>query len=165
MLYANSLLFYISTVGPYKHYCFEILGNTYHNNINRIIIIQKRAIRLLLGAGGLDHTTPLFQRANVLTFTDLVKLKTAVFMYKAYHCRSMLPENIQRNFVKKDIMHLTRTKQQLVRSCVSSKVRSMSVGYNYGITLWNTLRTEIKKQKQRQCIYKKLQEIHHDQLI
>ena len=62
-------------------------------------------------------------------------------MYEAYHC--MLPENIPRTFVKKDVMHLTRTKQQLVRSCVSSNVRSMSPCV-YGITLWNSLRTEIK---------------------
>ena len=67
----------------------------------------------------------------------LVKLKTAVFMYKAYHC--MLPENIQRNFVRKDVMHRTCTKQQLVRSCVSSNVRSMSLCV-YGITLWNALK-------------------------
>ena len=132
---------YCSIFLPYIHYCSEIWGNTYHSNINRIIIIQKRAIRLLFGAGRLDHTTPLFQRANILKFTDLVKLKTAVFMYKAYHC--MLPENIQRSFVKKDIMHQTRTKQQLVRSCVSSNVRSMSLCV-YGITLWNALRTDIK---------------------
>ena len=124
MLYANSLLFYISTV-----FCSEIWGNTYHSNINRIIIIQKRAIRLLFGAGRLDHTAPLFQRAkfNVPKFTDLVKLRTAVFMNKAYHC--MLPENIQRNFVKKDIMHQTRPKQQLVRSCVSSNV-ILCIWYN-----------------------------------
>ena len=55
----------------------------------------------------------------------------------------MLPENIQRNFVKKDVTHGIRTKQQLVRSCVSSHVRSMSLCV-YGITLWNPLRTEIK---------------------
>ena len=46
-------------------------------------------------------------------------------MYKAYHY--MLPENIQRNFVKKDVNHRTRSKQQLVRSCVSSNVRSISL--------------------------------------
>ena len=65
------------------------------------------------------------------------------------HC--MLPENIQRNFVKKDVMHRTRTKQQLVRSCVSSNVRSMSL-----CVLWyNALEciTDLdQKQKQRQCI-------------
>ena len=94
-------ILYCSIFLPYIHYCSEIWGNTYHSNINRIIIIQKRAIMLLFDAGRLDHTAPLFQRANVLKFTDLVKLKTAVFMYKAYHC--MLPENIQRNFVRKDV--------------------------------------------------------------
>ena len=60
----------------------------------------------------------------------------------------MLPENIQRHFVKKGIMHLTRTKQQLVRLCASSNVRSMSLCVGlYGITLWNALRTEIKCKK------------------
>ena len=106
-------ILYCSIFLPYIHYCSEIWENTYHSKINIIIIIQKRAIRLLFDAGRLDHTAPLFQRANVLTFTDIVKLKTAVFMYKAYHY--MLPENIQRNVVKKDVKHRTRTKQQLVR--------------------------------------------------
>ena len=134
-------ILYCSIFLPYIHYRSEMWGNTYHSNINRIIIIQKRTIRLLFGAGRLDHITPLFQRANILKFTDVVKLKTAVFMYKAYHC--VLPENIQRNFVKKDIMHQTRTKQQLVRSCVPSNVRSMFLCV-YGITQWHALRTEIK---------------------
>ena len=132
-------ILYCSNISTVYTLLFRDMGNTYHSNINRIIIIQKRAIRLLFDAGRLDHTAPLFQRANVLKFTHLVKLKTAVFMYKAYH--RMLPENIQRNFVRKDVMHRTRTKQQLVRSCVSSNVRSMSL---CGITLWNALRTEIK---------------------
>ena len=41
----------------------------------------------------------LFQRANVLQFTVLVRFKTAEFMYTAYHC--VFAENIQRNFVWK----------------------------------------------------------------
>ena len=85
-------ILYCSIFPPYIHYCSEIWGNTYHSNINIIIIIQKIYIRLLFGAGRLDHTTPLFQRANVLKFTELVKLKTAVFIYKAYH--GVIPENI-----------------------------------------------------------------------
>ena len=133
-------ILYCSIFLPYIHYCSEIWGNTYHSNINRIIIIQKRAIRLLFGACRLDHTAPLFKRSNLLTFTDLIKLKTAVFMYKAYHC--ILPENIYRNFVMKYVKHRTRTKQQLVRSCVSSNVISMSLCV-YVVTLWNALRTEI----------------------
>ena len=120
--------------------------------------MHKRAIRLVFDAGRLEHTAPLFQRANVLKFTDLIKLKTAGFIYKAYH--SILPENIQRNFVKKGVMHRTRTKQQLVRSCVSSNVRSMSLCV-YGITLWNALRTEIKSKNSVNAFKKKLHKIHY----
>ena len=71
------------------------------------------------------HTTPPFQRANVLKFTDLVKLNTAVFMYKAYQC--MLPENIQRNFVKKDVMHLTRTNNNNNKYITSIALKSSGV--------------------------------------
>ncbi len=46
-------------------------------------------------------------------------------MYKAYHY--MLPDNIQRNFVKKDVNHRTRSKQQLVRSCVSSNALELQL--------------------------------------
>ena len=83
-------ILYCYTFLPYIHYCSDI--GKYRSNINRIVIIQKRAIRLLFGAGRLDHTTTLFQRVNVLKFTEVVKLKTTVFMHNAYHC--MLPENI-----------------------------------------------------------------------
>lgn len=41
-------------------YCSEIWGNMYSTNINCIVLLQKRAVRLLHGAGRLDHTTPLF---------------------------------------------------------------------------------------------------------
>ena len=43
-------------------------------------LFRKELYGYYLVQEGFDHTAPLFQRANVLKFTDLVKLKTAVFM-------------------------------------------------------------------------------------
>ena len=56
-------------------------------------------MRLLYGADRIDHTTPLFYRSRALKFVDLVKFKTAVFMFKTHQCK--LPVNIQQHFVKK----------------------------------------------------------------
>ena len=133
-------ILYSSLFLPYISYCPEIWGNTYPSNINCLVVLQKRAIRLLFGAGRLDHTTPLFYRSHTLKFPDLVKFKTAMFMYKAYYC--MLPANIQQHFVKKDISVITRLKNQLVRRCVTLNVRAMSLPM-YGISLWNSLHVEL----------------------
>ena len=111
-------ILYCSMFLPYINYCSEIWGNTYPTNISGIVILQKRAMRLLYGANRIDHTTPLFYRSHALKFVDLVKFKTAVFRFKAYQCK--LPVNIQQHFVKKDISTITRQTNQLVRCCVTT---------------------------------------------
>ena len=78
---------------------------------------------------------------TVLKFTDLVKFKTAIFMYQAYHC--MLPVNLQKNFVKQSNLHATRSKLQLTRTCILTNVRAMSFTV-YGIKLWNSLSPDLK---------------------
>ena len=124
---------------PYINYCSEIWGNVYPTNISGIVILQKRAMRLLYGANCIDHTTPLFYRSRALKFVDLVKFKTAVFMFKAYQCK--LPVNIQ-HFVKKDISTITRQPNQLVRCCVTTNIRAMTLSV-YDISLWDSLNTEL----------------------
>ena len=133
-------ILYSSLFLPYISYCSEIWGNTYPFNVNCLVVLQKRAIRLMFGAGRLDHTTPLFCVSHTFKFPDLAKFKTAVFMYKAYYC--MLPANIQQHFTKKDISVITRLKNQLVRRCVTLNVRAMSLPM-YGIGLWNSLHVEL----------------------
>ena len=133
-------ILYNSLFLPYISYCSEIWGNTYPSNVNCLVVLQKRAMRLLYGAGRLDHTTPLFYRSHILKFPDLVKFKTAMFMYKAYYC--MLPANIQQHFVKKNISVITRLKNQLERRCVTLNVRAMSLPM-YGISLWNSLHVDL----------------------
>ena len=101
-------ILYCSIFLPYINYCSEIWGNTYPTNINGIVILKKRAMRLLYGANHIDHTTPLFYRSHALNFLDLVKFKTAVFMFKAYKCN--LPVNIQ-HFVKSVSVHVGHIQQ------------------------------------------------------
>ena len=137
-------ILYCSMFLPYINYCSEIWGNTYPTNISGIVILQKRAMRLLYGANCIDHTTPLFYRSRALKSVDLVKFKTAVFMFKAYQCK--LPVNIQQHFVKKDISTITRQTNQLVRCCITTIIRAMTLSV-YGISLWNSLNTELTKIK------------------
>ena len=61
-------------------------------------------------------------------------------MFKAYQCK--LPVNIQQHFVKKDISTITRQPNQLVRCCVTTNIRAMTLSV-YGISLSNSLNTEL----------------------
>ena len=53
-------------------------------SLNRITLLQKRAIRRLHSATYRDHTSPLFHRYKVLKFVDLVSLENCKFVYKCF---------------------------------------------------------------------------------
>ena len=54
----------------------------------------------------LDHISKLFCILYILKVPDIVELKTAVIMYKAYN--SSLPMNLQKLFILYDSIYLTR---------------------------------------------------------
>ena len=90
-------ILYCSLFLPHLSYCCEMLGNTYTTNIHGITILQKRVIWLICGVKCLEHTSTLFQQLGVLKLVDLVKLKTAIIMFRAFH--NELPSNLPKNFL------------------------------------------------------------------
>ena len=87
-------MLYCSLFLPYINYGSEIWGNTYCTNVECITVLQKRVVRLVCGARRLDHTSPLFKQLDILKFVDLVKFKTSIIMFKAYH--NVLPDSLQK---------------------------------------------------------------------
>ena len=51
---------YNSIVLPHLNYCCELWGNTYKSRLTNIVLLQKRAIRIVHGAQYRDHTNELF---------------------------------------------------------------------------------------------------------
>ena len=76
-------ILYYSLFLLYIMYCAEVWDNTYATNVQCLVILQKRVIRLLCGATRLDHTTMLFYNLHILQVPDIVELKTAIIMFKA----------------------------------------------------------------------------------
>ena len=86
-----------SLFSPYILYCAEIWGNTYAANLKCLVLLQKKVVRLIVGAQRLDYTSSLFYDLRILKLPDMVKLKTAEIIYKALN--NSLPNNIQKLFV------------------------------------------------------------------
>ena len=83
---------------------------------------------------------------NSLKLQDLVYLKTAVIMYKAFN--NLLPRNVQTIFVKVKSVHSYCTRQQhnLHVQQANTTLRKNSISY-LGVQIWNSLNDSIKCKK------------------
>ena len=76
------LALYYSLVYPYIIYCILIWGNTYQTHLNKIILLQKRIIRIVNNASYLAHTSILFHQMRVLKFSDVFKFFLGKYAYE-----------------------------------------------------------------------------------
>ena len=121
---------------PYIMYCAEVWGNTYATNIHCLVLLQKRVIRLICGAKRLDHTNLLFHNVHILKLPNLVKLKTAIIMFKAY--RYILPMNVQKLFTIHESRYSSRHKCKFKQIYIRTNLKSMCISVT-GVKLWNSL--------------------------
>ena len=73
---------YNALIYPFLIYGIVIWGNTYPSTHQPLIILQKKATRIMTFSQFDAHSSPLFKSLHILKFPDLVTLHTAVFMHK-----------------------------------------------------------------------------------
>ena len=72
---------YYSLVYPYLHYCITVWGSTYPSNLNRIILLQKRVIRIIDKKPFDAHADPIFKELMILKFESIYYFYLGKFMY------------------------------------------------------------------------------------
>lgn len=156
--YESLHLLYCSLVLPYLNYCSEVWGNTYKSSIHAITILQKRAIRIIHRAGYRDHTNILFLNSNLLKFIDIIALKTALIMYKAWN--NQLPENIQVMFSDREGVYNLRRELNFKTPSARTTLKSFCISV-CGVKLWNSINVETRrcssvitfKKRYKECIF------------
>ena len=113
-------ILYCSLALPYMTCCAECWGNTYRTNVLPVFLKQKRLLIIVCRCKRLDHTTPLFYKMHALKLFDLIKLKTAVVMFKAYN--TMLPVNLQKLFVHVEPIRRTRHVNMFERKYIRTEL-------------------------------------------
>ena len=78
---------------------------------------------------------------HALKLFDLIKLKTAVVMFKAYN--NMLPVNLQKLCVSVEPIRRTRHVNMFQRRYIRTELKSMSLSI-CGVKLWNGLESKLK---------------------
>jgi len=125
---------------PYLNYACEIWGNTFETRLKNLVVLQKRAIRLIDKANYREHSEPLFAKYKCLKLCDIVNLKTLIITFQAEY--KMLPVNLQKMLKKSMYVHKynTRycTKRNFEVKFCRTKTRSMTISVK-GMKLWNDL--------------------------
>ena len=100
-------ILYYSIIYPYLEYC-NVWASTYSSNLCRIVLLQKRAIRILNKSEFHAHTDPLFKKLNILKFEDIRLLQLGQFMY--CHKNYLLPKSFNSMFVLNNQVHTYDTR-------------------------------------------------------
>ena len=75
-------LLYNTLILPYLNYCCMIWGSNYHSQIERLVILQKRAVRLIEYVYPPHSSEPIFKKYNILKLNDIVKSQMILVMHK-----------------------------------------------------------------------------------
>jgi len=61
-----------------------IWGGTYNAHTEKLLMLQKKIVRIITHSGYLDHTHPLFQRTKILRFQDIYRYHLAIEGYTMF---------------------------------------------------------------------------------
>ena len=139
-------ILYCTLILPYLSYGILIWGNTCKSYLDKLVKLQKWAIRTISNSHYRSHTGPLFAKCNFLTVTDMYTLELGVFMYK--FSINDLPVAFTNYFRKRSSIHDNPTRH--INDFDLTNNKKLFSDHNIrtcGPILWNSLPTAIKDSK------------------
>ena len=132
------LTIYNNLILPYLSYCCITWGFTYHSNIKKLFILQKRALRAISNSSFNSPSAPLFLHLKTLNIFDLFNYHTSIFMFR-YH-KGTLPNIFSHYFASNSQFHTynTRNANDLLTPLYNLDISQHFIKYK-GIFIWNSL--------------------------
>ena len=123
---------YNSFLLPYFNFCTPVWGNTHDSYLEPLILLQKRAVRLVIGAKRNAHTDPIFKKLKLLKLRQIYIYSVQQFVYKYHH--GLLPRIFDDFYSTNSSFHYHHTRSQnlyrppLVRTSRAARtIRSVGV--------------------------------------
>ena len=94
----------------YTHLIYGCLVWSYtkQNNIDRLLKLQKRCVRILSFSGFNAHTIDIFHDLNLLKLNDIFEMNKIIFMYE--YINDLVPDEIKRLFTLNNTVHSYETR-------------------------------------------------------
>lgn len=136
-------IIYNSLFSSHLLYGITVWGGSPASHLDRMVKLQKKAIRHVAMAKYNSHTEPIFKKLNVLNVDDSYKLQCCRLFYKqrlgtlhTYHSSKLYNPLSQR------VVH-TRQDHDVNINRWTSNIQKQTLNYKIG-TAWNSLPREIK---------------------
>ena len=134
---------YNTLIHPHLTYCNIIWGNTYTSRLKSLLILQKKAIRIITHSNYRAHTAPLFKALHILNITNINLFQTAHFMHKFF--TKSLPPIFNPYFTSNNSIHKYYTRQSnhfRLPANYKTLFSRRCIRY-HGPLIWNSLPTHI----------------------
>ena len=126
-------------------YGSQIWGQFTNKHICRIQRIQNKAIRIINFANYRDPVSPLYNKSNILKFSDNIKLQN--FFYVHDSLKGNIPSALKGSFHLAQDIHDHSTRGTSQSKISLPKVRTQTYGINsikyQSIAFWNTINCTI----------------------
>jgi len=157
------LTLYYSLIYPYLGYCNLIWASTYKSNLQRLTILQKRAVRFIAGTPYGSHTSKSFLEFKILTVEQIRIAQVGEFMYRYEH--NLLPAVYHKLFLLTSEIHSypTRSTKLYRQPFAHTNTRLFSIRFA-GAKVWNNIPLWIRQLTALQIFKNKLRHylIHLD---
>ena len=130
-------ILYHTLVAPHISYGIESWYGAPQCASNRIIVLQKKAIRAIHSLPYNCHTKDYFKSAHILNVAELFNLKLGIHMYNMF-----TTQNFSTNSDLHD--HNTRNRNNIITPHLH-RTRSQSCWMYRGIHLWNTMPVNLRE--------------------
>lgn len=140
------LSIYSSLVSPYLSYGITVWGQAADKYLNKILKLQKRALRLTYFADYTAHAVPLFITSNnlplnMIYFKSIVNLMHDVF-------NNVTPPKISNLFTSIDEVHTHDTRSTSIGNYYTKYSRTNQKRKSFsriGVKMWNSIPLELRK--------------------
>ena len=147
------VMLYQSLISPYLMYGISSWGQASQSNLEKLLLLQKRALRLMNFSTKTEHAISYFVNLNILPVHFLYIESVSCLMYDIQN----KPAHIQDLF-----KHVSDTHSYNTRSATAEKFYIMSSRLDqlknsfsrFGARLWNSLPDNIRKSDNRKLFKK-----------
>ena len=142
---------------PYLYYCNLAWGGTYKTNLQRIVILQKRAVRIVNSTYD-AYTGPIFKKLELLKLHDIHLFQLGFFMFSFKN--SKLPSKFNNLFFMNSQIHNynTTSAHSFCLPLCRTNNRLFSI-YFQGPKFYNSLNSVITDSSSSASFKRKLKEV------
>jgi len=148
----SSLLnLYYSLIYPYLYYGNIVWGATYKSNLKRLIVLQKRIIRIITKSKYDAHTAPLFHNLNLLNLENIYTLQIGLFMFSVLKNNS-IPKSFKSLFSQSSSFHSYSTRHNKDLRPHQSRTNVKKFTFTcQGPRIWNSFPEDLKSKPTMAC--------------